>query len=403
MGYCSHCLDVTHELKIHNQTHHYTSPNTNQTEVGYVLNTTLPSGLFVACGVGTEDFNNNEYFSMGPSPLDGSIEVISGACPSWYDLFGRGHCAGSQHNETWCCRGYGAARCTLEPCLRTHTSTVSAGNLQEDLLSTSSELAESESDSADLDVFLAAVDIGCISAHERQSLIGLGYTVSNNTRWLPYNQTLSPFARVPASNETHFPESMLVRGCVYLMDVLNFESLYEWFSSSVFSGNVTVSPDLSGQPAIYVGSDLLQNFSSFGNVSFERVDSTFQNVSDSITKYIRQNGNANHSAPAIGVVLHDQTCVRVRWWWLAFPVVSVALTIFFFTAMIVETRREDCPKNERKSSPLPLVFRGLQLDTHGPGEDIVDIHEMEQTARRLHVRLNGRTGWKFTEGGQPPT
>ena len=399
MGYCSHCLDVTHELQIHNQTHHYTPPNTNQTEDGYVLNTTLPSGLFVACGVGTEDFIGNEYFSMGPSPLDGSIEVISGACPSFYDLFGRGKCAGSQHNDTWYCRGYGAARCTLEPCIRTYTSRVSAGNLQEDLLSTSSDLAESNIDSVDLDTLLAAVDIGCISAHERQSLIGLGYSISNNTRWLPYNQTFAPFARIPASNDTRFPESMLVRGCVYLMDVLNSESLYSWFSSSVFSGNVTVYPDESFQPAGYIGSDILQNFFHFGNVSFERVNSTFQNVSDSITKYVRENGNANHSAPAIGVVLHDQTCVRVRWWWLAFPVALVALTIFFLAAMIVETRRKDHPKNEWKSSPLPLVFRGLQLDTHGPGEE--DIHEMERTARHLHVRLDGRTGWKFTEGNQP--
>ena len=396
VGYCSHCSDISSELQIKNLTHTYTVPSdltNNFTEVVWELNTSLPSGLSVINGVGVGGQFDDEYFAMGDPTYTGSIEIISGA--SRYNISSRGSCPDLSNNDTWSCRGYGAARCTLKPCIKTYTANVSAGNVQESLLSTFSNLAVWDNSTMDYEIFEAAVNIGCLSSNERQSLIKLGYKIEDSTQWLPYNQTWDPFPRV-SPNDTQFPESMIARGCVYLIDILNVDSLGN-FLSSTFAGNVTVGMGESGEPTSPNGPQVLQSIFDFGNVSFGRVDSIFQNVSDSITKYIRENGNVNHSAPAIGLVLHDQTCVQVRWWWLAFPVVLVVLTIVFFAAMVIQTRRGDHPKHEWKSSPLPLVFHRLERDTQDPNEDIVDINEMEGVARRLHVRLNPGKEWRFTE------
>ena len=397
VGYCSHCSDISSELQINNLTHSYTVPTdlaNNITEVVWEFNTSLPSGLSVINGVGVGGQFDDEYFAMGDPTYTGSIEIISGA--RRYNISSRGSCPDLSNNDTWSCQGYGAARCTLKPCIKTYTANVSAGNVQESLISTFSNLAVWDNSTMDYEIFEAAVNVACLSSNERQSLIKLGYRIEGSTQWLPYNQTWDPFARV-SPNDTQFPESMIAHGCVYLIDILNVNALGN-FLSSTFAGNVTVGMDESGGPTSPNGPQILQNIFDFGNVSFGRVDSIFQNVSDSITKYIRENGNVNHSAPAIGLVLHDQTCVQVRWWWLAFPVVLVVLTIFFFTAMVIQTRRGDHPKHEWKSSPLPLVFHRLERDTQDSNEDIVDINEMEGVARRLHVRLNPGKAWRSTEG-----
>jgi Protein of unknown function (DUF3176) len=396
VGYCSHCSDISSELRIANLTHSYTVPTdlrNNFTEVVWEFNTSLPSGLSVINGVGVGGQFDDEYFAMGDPAYTGSIEIIRGA--SRYNISNRGSCHDLSNNDTWPCQGYGAARCTLKPCIKTYTANVSAGNVQESLISTFSNLAVWDDSTMDYEIFEAAVDVACLSSNERQSLIKLGYKIEDSTQWLPYNQTWDPFPRV-SPNETQFPESMIARGCVYLIDILNVDALGN-FLSSTFAGNVTVGMGESGEPTSPNGPQVLQNIFDFGNVSFGRVDSIFQNVSDSITNYIRENGNVNHSAPAIGLVLHDQTCVQVRWWWLAFPVVLVVLTIVFFAAMVIQTRRGDHPKHEWKSSPLPLVFHKLERDTQDPNEDIVDINEMEGVARRLHVRLNPGKAWSFTE------
>ena len=396
VGYCSRCSDISSELQINNLTHSYTVPTdltNNTTEVVWEFNTSLPSGLSVINGVGVGGQFDDEYFAMGDPAYTGSIEIISGA--SRFNISSRGSCPDLPNNDTWSCQGYGAARCTLKPCIKTYTANVSAGNVQENLISTFSNLAVWDNSTMDYEIFEAAVNVACLSSNERQSLIKLGYKIEDSTQWLPYNQTWDPFARV-SPNDTQFPESMIARGCVYLIDILNVDTLGN-FLSSTFAGNVTVAMGESGEPTSPNGPQVLQNIFDFGNVSFDRVDSIFQNVSDSITNYIRENGNVNHSAPVIGLVLHDQTCVQVRWWWLAFPVVLVVLTIVFFAAMVIQTRRGDHPKHEWKSSPLPLVFHKLERDTQDPNEDIIDINEMEGVARRLHVRLNPGKAWRFTE------
>ena len=96
-----------------------------------------------------------------------------------------------------------------------------------------------------------------------------------------------------------------------------------------------------------------------GNVSNTTIDSNFKNILDSMTSFIRQNGNPYNSHFAIGKVLQSETCVHVRWQWLTFPPALFALTLIFFVGMVLETTSKYVllsGSHGFKSSALPLVF-----------------------------------------------
>jgi hypothetical protein len=88
----------------------------------------------------------------------------------------------------------------------------------------------------------------------------------------------------------------------------------------------------------------------------------------------------------------------VRWGWLAFLAALVALTLLFFAAMILVTKSEAHHGRDWKSSPLPLMFHGLDENTlreHETDEHI-QVKDMERTAGDVHVRLSpSEKGWKF--------
>jgi hypothetical protein len=123
---------------------------------------------------------------------------------------------------------------------------------------------------------------------------------------------------------------------------------------------------------------------------------TFANISDSLTQHVRQNGMQDFSSPAYGLVLHEQTCIRVRWAWLAYPTALVALTLIFLVAMITETRKGEMKSHDWKSEPLALVFHRLDdgVITSTEAGQLVKRRDMQDTAERNLVKL-GRTeaGW----------
>ena len=119
-----------------------------------------------------------------------------------------------------------------------------------------------------------------------------------------------------------------------------------------------------------------------------------ENIADSITGYIRQNGETNFSEPALGIAQQQETCVRVYWWWLAYPVAMVVLTFVFFLATVASTRNTA----DWKSSILPLMRyqvwgNGGYTDNEG---QILKVAAMEESARRIRVHIDGAgKEWKF--------
>ena len=298
---CSACKDVTTELSIQiafvksNYTGVQSSmtlfPNGTEGNTTFVLpgflsntnisiSTSLPSGLSVFNGpaialnltamgvfIQEEESSNPTY----------RVEIIVGKQFKTFDpvtwQFPSG-CETTTNNDTWFCNGYGAASCTLSPCVRTYTLVVVAGVLQENRVltvdgtgyswgvtvpptpldipsETSSSTISSQAVPSTLPTtlpqpyipYLGMIDMTCLSAYEHQSLLDNGYSLDNDAKWLPYNLTFDPLYRnasvsQQAQNLTanaSFPESMLVHGYLYAIDQLFVYSLCGNYMSDLFN------------------------------------------------------------------------------------------------------------------------------------------------------------------------
>ena len=86
----------------------------------------------------------------------------------------------------WYCRGYGAARCELYPCIRSYEGAVKNGKLQERQLDTAHSWSYSSA------AFEPAVtlDTNCLSMKERINLVKHGYDLRDDTQWLAFNNSI---------------------------------------------------------------------------------------------------------------------------------------------------------------------------------------------------------------------
>jgi hypothetical protein len=153
LGYCSNCSDISDQVKVTT----FDVPHTylNQTSIIQALNTSLPSGY----NTQYVTYTNATYLVTGvlnpsviepgtnaPSPFEitheKDFQILYGAYTDDGANSGIEHptCSEAEKHDAqtaWGCRGYGAAQCSLVPCVRTYTATVSNGTVYETLMSTS--------------------------------------------------------------------------------------------------------------------------------------------------------------------------------------------------------------------------------------------------------------------------
>jgi hypothetical protein len=223
-----------------------------------------------------------------------------------------------------------------------------------------------------------------------------GYQFDNDTRWLGYNVSLNKYNATSSSSsgESDKTSEIVPAKCVYTISALASLSLNSFFST-FFSGQLLVGGESID------GSSMLQTVWDLGNVNFTTVQATFANVADSMTSSIRQNGEYALAGYKTGDVNRDETCVRPRWGWMAFPAALSALTIAFFVAMVAETTRASDAQSlhDYKSRVLPLMYHGLEHMTQDQrGKEIDRTAEMNRDAKQLYVRLSATDrGWRFIE------
>lgn len=410
VGYCGRCTDITNELRFSftNTTIEYVGSESDSFTSVSVLSY-LPSGTSVnssntfspeSGAIGNDVWNlatmNHITNCQNQSEQD-CMEIIVAKNPTLRDP-----ASGPQSdalsstcqsgNNTWLCQGYGAASCTLNPCVRTYEASLSSGNFEEISLADTGDgeiWGEQELSGISGRTYLATIDTECITPLEKSSLASAGYLVEPNVHWLPYHLAFDPAI---VSNSS-FPSSMLEHGCLYVIDDWFVSSLWGSYLTHFFNGTINGFEDENKQINYFNGPQNLQTIYNYGNISFDRVNSIFQNISDAMTTYIRQNGQDNHSNPALGLVMHDETCLEVRWGWLALPAVLVLGTIVFFAAMVIETRPTGGRAHIWKSSPLALIFHGLDEPNSLQTTRVLEENDdMEQRAKEIIVRLANTGG-----------
>ena len=411
VGYCSACKDISDQLAVVNETYQYTESAFNHTETATSWNLTtavlLSDGTY---GVTVNQTNpayggNLDYAAMGiwyppegykptfgpfaqashvPGVtlyLDFVIATNVNAHPGSNPINpGTAEpvpgCEDAVAKSTWPCRGYGGSRCTLYPCVKTFAASMAAGKLTETLKSTTANWGS-----------MTMLDIQCLKPSEVRSLMNLGYNLNSGQRWLAYNAT---FQLDTWQSNTTFPESMMNRGCLYAVDDIFATSMY-WFLMPLFNGTVSGGiPEPSVQAGFFLGPQVVQWFFNFGSADFDWVDQTFDNVTASLTNYIRQNGVANFSSPAVGKAKETKTCIDVRWPFLAYPAALAVLALTFFITMVFATRPTGHRPRVWKSSPLALLYHGLVGWEESTSNNVLieDKKGMEKVAKSTAVKLD---------------
>lgn len=418
---------------------------------------TLPfrHSYFLASRESTELFNNVNSINLTDSDgwtstasidflVPSTIFTETGIDPST-GLSLTGCDGGLDNQHAWSCQGYGAARCYMKPCGRTYRASISAGLLQQELVSQGGANWNWSSQSlgyvpqvgnatypniAIIDPVMGMLDLQCANSDELSRLRDSGVATDTSSGWIQFNPWPPPNSMLantslpnPAETPTldsPFPLSLWEHGCLYLIDLLSYETFLQTISLALSEDSVadyfnegvlfvknesdynyglaalTEMRDYIFNPstAYPTGIQLLYNLST---VNFASINSTFSSMANVFTDVARQYGHPNHSAPALGSINHYATCLDAAWGWVAFPACLVLLTIVLLVLTIIQHDHAGKTTPVWKSNALAMIF-------HGPGdpwlygasrEHVTELNStegMEKIAKKVRVKLQNEKG-----------
>ncbi|KAL9106294.1 MAG: hypothetical protein Q9227_008694 [Pyrenula ochraceoflavens] len=417
VGFCGNCSDTTNQLYLWNK------PNNKNSSTAWILelmtNKTYPLGPYkntTAYLNGSLADGGSEYLVINSGGFESDI-ILSyggphlnttscGSC-STFDLFDEkkaNACIDDWDSLSWGCGylgnttawtpdgyGIGAARCSILPCVRTYTAYSEAGKFHESLISEATEWAYSNLAGVGSSSMVA---VDCLSFEDRDSLTSGGYEFEGKS-FIPYNISIDPYSGNYTSPDlkgnANVTKGAVNRDCIYEYGGITMNSIGEWLGTYL-SGNIT--------PGLYSydfrGSAQLQAIYNESRMPFSLLNDTWQNIADSMTTYVRQHGAKGWSKPATGIALREETCIHVRWPWLAYPAVLAGLALIFFSATVIKTSQGDARSQDWKSNPLALTLHGLDLN--GAGREATRERQMEDLAAITQVRLGQTTqGYRFIQ------
>ncbi|GIZ48271.1 hypothetical protein CKM354_001133900 [Cercospora kikuchii] len=440
VGYCSRCEDISSQVR--------TDKVLEQDEDGFgiqTITTSIPSDQenwpvqvrytsrereisqpYVDRTLATAVVRNDSYvvlIGLAENPWNRN----NGDTPA--------ECADPANGKLWRCQGYGAASCSLFPCLRTYHSTVTNGLLHEELVELESEaLKSSLSPWFDRATYVQAVlNLSCINDDDRAILRNRSYDLDNEIAWLPYNltsgerftETDEPLS-IPFNPDITDPmeRGLIDRGCLFAVPSDYQERLMWYFHLfHTRSLNVTEVPDASGYRVNgqMKGSQIQQFVWNDGDFSMERTESLFDNITLSLTNALRTNPGplwrATHVReggykpeataendtnyidvtslylPAVGQAWTTKTCARIRWPWLILPAIVTIFALVFYVGVSISARTLPQDVRTWKTSPLPFMFYGpggtdqsRQQEWFNATSQHVD--DMDAAARKIHLKLD---------------
>ncbi|KAI1342712.1 hypothetical protein F5Y15DRAFT_373733 [Xylariaceae sp. FL0016] len=348
-GWCSSCTDITDQLVI--------------TERTAATNFTLPStNLSALAGADT--------FVMGYG-LGSTVQAILGWSADGSDQLA---------DTPWGRQGYGAAECRIDPCVRSYTANVSAGNLVETVVDVVNATWDEDRS------FWTMIDMSCLDASEEDALRGAGYTFDDSTTWLTYNlsRDLSTAYNTETLNETM---TTIRTECIYQSYSGQYLSLADYLGN-MFSGSVAFAPGALG------GDTILQTIFQEGNVTFSTIDDAFSRVANALTVWNRQGNNVT-----VGQTYKAETCVSARWEWLAYPLALAVGTLLVLVWTMLETRRFEGSDQDYKSSVLALLFHKVgDVGSEGPITKIESGDRLKAQAKEMTVVFSDvGQAWRFVQ------
>lgn len=319
--------------------------------------------------------------------------------PTWAAAFPLSGCDDSSTNDSWSCRGYGAASCVIQPCVRTYSCSIEAGRVEETMVEESNldqiwgfnETALGFSFQNAHPPLLGLLDLQCITDADRGDLVKNGYDIDTTSRWLSYNVSFDPSTSFVNASSS-FPESLLANDCLYIIDSDFLLQLQSEYLRPIFVGPVVrmvpAREDSHIQIAdlkfVFTGKEQVLRLYNSGNVSMESLSEKFENLAQALTLWTRSNGDPRYSRRAEGDVIHYAVCVRLTWAWISLPAALAGLSLVMLALTVATTTRTAAPV--WKLFPLAVLLRGPA------GDDWLDRDMLAATADEADKAFNPEDG-----------
>jgi hypothetical protein len=387
-GYCRQCTDWTEKTV------------TEGSGFFFNQNLTVPGWDIVS--------TNGQYaFVLGPNNVSSDypgIRMMFGMTNETLREEADERCDGGIGGGNWTCLGFGAAECTISPCVRRYRASVQEGDFSETVLSTWMDLATNPE--GDGGFSRSAVDVRCANATEREYLSRHGYALDDDTEWLAYNLSQQIFT------SSYNDSSNLRDECIYQGNQVDLNSLRAFFDS-YFSGELGMGPGVTGMGTTIPGRAIF----NLGDFNFTHLETKFDNMAVAMTAYARDRAAAmgsdafmaNMSTPVRGEIHVNESCVAVRWPWIALEaaVAVLGVVLLAVTVWMVQRSGDDTVRHDYKASVLPRLFHRLETDAlearllgAGVGGSAASWTRSELSARARHIRVRlarNEKGWGFAE------
>jgi len=180
----------------------------------------------------------------------------------------------------------------------------------------------------------------------------------------------------------YFPQD-----CVWLLNRFSETTISESLTATFDQKNLSM-----GLHDGTVGSVHLRVLFEEGNITFDSIERRIDNLATLMTSVIRTHGSPvplqiplqSSSSPADGQMWFNTTCAYVRWSWIAYPAVMIALSGISLLLVAIENR--DTQRDRLwKSSFLAALFCEVELNERPRG-----ITDMKGKARAASVTLEKR-------------
>lgn len=427
LGVCSHCADTSSLVTTTEW-----KPGCDPDEVLCLTSTanyTLPNGMSVKASFGETGYPHLQNTELLVSPelgLDWAGDLVS---PDMKALSQWAFANVTILTPNWLPTNsgyvdYAAATCTLYPCLRSYTGSVTSGKLDEVLVSTvpavpdagvffhrglTTEAVEEElSGSGSQDYFFNARNAYFLAVQSPCLVNDTIWSKENKSSSLDLQRLFLAHAdpdpggarRAKVENTTAPAE------CIYGMEAYamsGFSFTAEMFNGSCKIEGLRISSPNNGT-TINCGEKywLASLFAEKG----EKAASTIQRIedfTDRLSNKMRM-GFLNNPNGVSGQVLQAAVCSRIHYSWLTFPAALVAVTSGLLVWTMFRSSRRRGREIVWKTSILPFLFYGERfvvqngedtsahstesLREDGAKETFLDLGQMESEARRRVVRFN---------------
>ncbi|OAL54792.1 hypothetical protein IQ07DRAFT_628521 [Pyrenochaeta sp. DS3sAY3a] len=289
-----------------------------------------------------------------------------------------------------------AVECRMWPTLRTMGAIVDRGELNETVLTT--QPLKRNLDFSWDHVSLKVLRDGSWQTCESSDTESARYPVPvfNNSLW-------------SGSLENLNNSKWVSQDCVWAIDRDTATALGNHFDRILTKDTLKVDFN-SKNPGDSYGEAWMKTLYRNGRANLTTVEGFTSEIAASISAQARMSSHRDwNSAFVYGRANRTETCIQVRWGWMAYPLGLVLGTCTFLILTMLSTRKQKdriygYDQGAWRSSSLAVLFAGLDQNVQREGGVVNTNSEMRTRAEDLSVSLQlGNDGWKLRGAGKEET